>query len=232
MKEIRAGRAPRKAVAPERIPSDSLYKLDVDDPIWQDVGLGDDEDTNRDPPPWLCDDDVRSGIRAMLQLERTEEEDVILKKERRSMRIWFIEEWKILNAAMGDAGTCFFDGATLRPLIVCTLDGEEDRYQFYLRRERLVRLCATWRKYIPDAEGDAAWGPTEEELVACLIQRRTSARGEDGFDAGHDTDNGEELEDFETLDALDNADVYCELYNRMDGDSTDDGSTDDGSESD
>ncbi|KAJ7604320.1 hypothetical protein DFH06DRAFT_1021208, partial [Mycena polygramma] len=100
---IKKGRAPRGAIAPERIAKEGLYKLDVDDAIWQDVGLGDDDDSV-EPPPWLSDDHVRSGIRAVLELERTEEEDVILRKERRSMRSWFIEEWTILNGAMEDTG--------------------------------------------------------------------------------------------------------------------------------
>ncbi|KAJ7605716.1 hypothetical protein DFH06DRAFT_947610, partial [Mycena polygramma] len=149
--EIKKGRAPRGAIAPERIAKEGLYKLDVDDAIWQDVGLGDDDDSV-EPPPWLSDDHVRSGIRAVLELERTEEEDVILRKERRSMRSWFIEEWTILNGAMED--TADFS----------TIDTDAERYQLYLRRERLLRLCATWRKHIRDEQGDAPWGPSEDEL--------------------------------------------------------------------
>ena len=35
--------APSSAIAPEPIKSDGLFKLDVDDSIWQDVGLGDED---------------------------------------------------------------------------------------------------------------------------------------------------------------------------------------------
>jgi hypothetical protein len=87
-----------------------------------------------------------------------------------------------------------------------------------------VHRCATWRRYIPDVEGDESWGPTEEELVQCLIQRRTAGRGEDGFE--EDNGGDDDLEDFETLDALDNADVYHTVYDEMDGENTDYRSTD------
>ncbi|KAJ7697062.1 hypothetical protein B0H14DRAFT_2418321 [Mycena olivaceomarginata] len=43
--EIRGRRAPARTIPPERIDMRTLYALDVDDSIWQDVGLEDDEDT-------------------------------------------------------------------------------------------------------------------------------------------------------------------------------------------
>ena len=41
---IKRNQAPQSAVAPEQIKSDGLFKLDVDDDIWQDVGLQDADD--------------------------------------------------------------------------------------------------------------------------------------------------------------------------------------------
>ena len=41
---VKQGRAPPSAMVPDPIKNDGLFKLDVDDSIWQDVGLGDDED--------------------------------------------------------------------------------------------------------------------------------------------------------------------------------------------
>ena len=38
---VKQHRAPPLAVPPEPIKSDGLFKLDVDDDIWQDVGLED-----------------------------------------------------------------------------------------------------------------------------------------------------------------------------------------------
>ncbi|KAJ7071718.1 hypothetical protein B0H15DRAFT_793422, partial [Mycena belliarum] len=57
---IKTKKAPRGAVAPTPVPSTGIYKLDIDDEIWQDLGLTEEEGV---PPLWLSDDSVRSGIR-------------------------------------------------------------------------------------------------------------------------------------------------------------------------
>ncbi|KAJ7809346.1 hypothetical protein B0H14DRAFT_2867323 [Mycena olivaceomarginata] len=195
--EIREHRAPARTIPPERIDMRTLYALDVDDAIWQDVGLEDDEDRGV-PPLWLSDDLVRSGIRAMLQIERADEEDAMLRKEARGLRIWFIEEWEVLNLAMENTAN------------------EPDRYQFYLRRERLVRLCATWRKHLPaDTPQDAPWGPSEAELIQCMIDEHAAARGEDRYFEGDD-ESDREVEDFEMLDAMENAEAYRGTYDSSD----------------
>ncbi|KAJ7868928.1 hypothetical protein B0H14DRAFT_2728412 [Mycena olivaceomarginata] len=195
--EIREHRAPARTIPPERIDMRTLYALDVDDAIWQDVGLEDDEDRGV-PPLWLSDDLVRSGIRAMLQIERADEEDAMLRKEARGLRIWFIEEWGVLNLAMENTAN------------------EPDRYQFYLRRERLVRLCATWRKHLPaDTPQDAPWGPSEAELIQCMIDEHAAARGEDRYFEG-DNESDREVEDFEMLDAMENAEAYRGTYDSSD----------------
>ncbi|KAF7353564.1 hypothetical protein MSAN_01546700 [Mycena sanguinolenta] len=159
--------APRGAIAPDRIDPKKVYALDVDDSIWQDVGLEDDDD--RAEPP----------------LDRADEEDAMLAKERRSMRAWFIEEWDVVNMAMADAAN------------------EQDRYQFHLRRERLVWLCATWQAFIHDEPGDAPWGPSRQELDDAKAEARTAGRGEDKYF---------EDEDCEVVDAMENADVYRGTY--------------------
>jgi len=76
--------------------------LDVDDAIWQDVGLND--DVSEEPPLWLCDAKVQSGILAMLDLDRCEEEELRLQHERRAMQDWFLEEWEIVNVAYENTG--------------------------------------------------------------------------------------------------------------------------------
>jgi hypothetical protein len=43
-----------------------LFKLDVDDDIWQDVGLGD--SIGGLPPAWLADEKVCLGIKSLLEL--------------------------------------------------------------------------------------------------------------------------------------------------------------------
>ena len=41
---VKQHRTPPSAIVPEPIKNDGLFKLDVDDTIWQDAGLGDEED--------------------------------------------------------------------------------------------------------------------------------------------------------------------------------------------
>ncbi|KAJ7149089.1 hypothetical protein C8R43DRAFT_1128849 [Mycena crocata] len=74
--EIREKRAPPNAIAPKRIDPKTLFKLEK-------------------PPPWLSSETVRSGINAMLEVDRADEEDRILLKEARSMRVWFSEDWRV-----------------------------------------------------------------------------------------------------------------------------------------
>ncbi|KAJ7472816.1 hypothetical protein FB451DRAFT_1175525 [Mycena latifolia] len=200
--EIRKGRALARAIAPERIETKALCALDVDDAIWQDAGLQEDEEV--EVPLWLSSDTVHSSIRAMLELDRANEEDKILAKERQALRAWFAEEWTIVNVAMDRA------------------ENEESRYQLFFRRERLLRLCVTWRRFLPaEAAGDTPWGPSEEELLGVIIDSGKAGRGEDGYQAA-DGDSEEELEDFDTLDALGTADVYRNAYSggRADNDTS------------
>ncbi|KAF8157559.1 hypothetical protein K438DRAFT_2026150 [Mycena galopus ATCC 62051] len=75
-KLIRARKAPIGARVPLIIPPGGLWQLDVDDAIFEDVGLDDDDDHYNDEPPlWLCDEKVRAGIKALLELDRAEEEE-------------------------------------------------------------------------------------------------------------------------------------------------------------
>ena len=59
---------------PIHIDMEHLFSLDVDDDIWQDIGLTE-TDNSGDPPLWLCDENVRDGIRAMLEQDRCLEEE-------------------------------------------------------------------------------------------------------------------------------------------------------------
>ncbi|KAJ7713201.1 hypothetical protein DFH07DRAFT_974803 [Mycena maculata] len=122
---IRDRKAPRGAIAPRPISSKELWQLDVDDGIWQDVGLEDDDDecsgrSAGEPPLWLSDEKVRSGIKTMLELDRCDEEDLCLKKERCALQVWFAEEWIVVNRAIQDEGC------------------DADQYQLELLRDNLV----------------------------------------------------------------------------------------------
>jgi hypothetical protein len=94
-KLVQACQAPSNAVAPEVIPMDRLFDLDVDDSIWQDVGLDETNDA-AEPPLWLCNEKVRSGIRAVVVRDRCDEEIRRVLLEQRALHEWFEEEWKVV----------------------------------------------------------------------------------------------------------------------------------------
>ncbi|KDR70633.1 hypothetical protein GALMADRAFT_144532 [Galerina marginata CBS 339.88] len=119
---IEAKRAPRGVVAPLVIDTNKLFEIDVDDDIWQDVGLTDDQDDHDTIPGWLGNDDIRSGIKAQLELDRCIEEESRLKKERTAMQQWFIEEWQIMELAYNSS------------------EGIEMVYQLQLHKEYLLQL--------------------------------------------------------------------------------------------
>ncbi|KAG1808784.1 hypothetical protein EV424DRAFT_1328684, partial [Suillus variegatus] len=52
--------APPSAIPPHPIAHEGIFLLDVDDEIWQDIGLNDD---GMHLPAWLLDEATRSGIR-------------------------------------------------------------------------------------------------------------------------------------------------------------------------
>ncbi|KAJ7059947.1 hypothetical protein C8F01DRAFT_989075 [Mycena amicta] len=93
----------RDMVPPRPIEPGKLWTLDVDDEIWEDIGL-DDEEFGDVVPDWLGNEGVRLGIRAMLVLDRCDEEDVRLKKERIALQVWFAEEWQLIILALGKEG--------------------------------------------------------------------------------------------------------------------------------
>lgn len=99
---VASGKAPQGSAAPQPIQRDGLFKLDVDDDIWQDVGLDDEYDGK--VPGWLGDEGVRSGIRALLQHDRCCEEELRLRKERCNLQQWFMEEWDCVKAARTATG--------------------------------------------------------------------------------------------------------------------------------
>ena len=83
---IHEGKVPNAAVPPpQSIDMDQLFNLDVDDEIWQDIGLEEMDSTN--PPHWMSEDAVRDGIKAMLELDRCKEEGERLVHECRALQI-------------------------------------------------------------------------------------------------------------------------------------------------
>jgi len=79
----------------------------VDDEIWQDIGLND--ALEGEMPGWLGNDDIRQGIKSLLELDRCEEEEKRLCKEHQAMQEWMVEEWQCLCEAIRTCGMykCF-----------------------------------------------------------------------------------------------------------------------------
>ncbi|EIN03646.1 hypothetical protein PUNSTDRAFT_35949, partial [Punctularia strigosozonata HHB-11173 SS5] len=148
---IRRGLAPPGAVAPTPLKASQLWTLDVDDPIWHDTGLVDEADDGKAIPRWLADENVRKGIRAMLEVDRCEEELVRLRKERTTLQEWLQDEWAALQGALVDHAT-----------------NVGIRHQLHMYREELLRLAVTWRRRCGDMEGirnwEPSWGPTDDEM--------------------------------------------------------------------
>jgi hypothetical protein len=94
---IRERKAPLGAIAPQHLSKDGLFKLDVDDDIWQDIGL---DDVEGPIPHWLGDENVRMAIKNLLELDRCQEEEVRLRMERCAMQEWMMEEWTCLDATI------------------------------------------------------------------------------------------------------------------------------------
>jgi hypothetical protein len=90
-------KAPPNAVVPKPLDLKTLYSVDIDDGLWQDIGLEEGEDSPA--PSWLEDDSTQKGIKAWLNLKRSMEEKERLRRERMNMQVWVMEEWQRVNRA-------------------------------------------------------------------------------------------------------------------------------------
>jgi hypothetical protein len=100
---VRQGHVKRNVALPLPINVQKLFLLDVDDEIWQDAGLDDDDDDGT-VALWLEDSQTRDGIKYLLTLDRCLEEEVRLRKERTSLQEWMREEWSTLQRAYNLTG--------------------------------------------------------------------------------------------------------------------------------
>ncbi|KAJ7615590.1 hypothetical protein DFH06DRAFT_1145826 [Mycena polygramma] len=198
---IKNHKAPRNALPPEPIAPKSVWGLDVDDEIWQDIGLDDAYD-EQEPPLWLKSEAVRDGIKAMLQLDRCLEEEPRLFHECRALRYWLSEEWDAValakDVAREDEGNAGLE------------------HQLALRQQELCQLCATWESAmcpIPfKKEGLPAWGPSDAELLAVRIEdvvAKTGTRGEEEDDEVDSDDDDDDLP-IDEIEAFQRAEVYAE----------------------
>ncbi|KAG6904344.1 hypothetical protein DXG01_010823, partial [Tephrocybe rancida] len=67
------GKAPHGAICPKQLELKGIFDLDVDDMIWEDIRL--EEGMPAALPPWLADEDMCAGIKALLEHDRCIEEE-------------------------------------------------------------------------------------------------------------------------------------------------------------
>ncbi|KAF9507058.1 hypothetical protein BS47DRAFT_1423787, partial [Hydnum rufescens UP504] len=87
------------AILPPAIVLKTLFKLDVDDDTWHDVGLEDLEEFGGVLPPWLSDDTVRAGIRFNQEVLNCKGELARCHTECAAMQTWFEEEYEATSFA-------------------------------------------------------------------------------------------------------------------------------------
>lgn len=89
----------KDTIIPEKVDPNKLFKLDILDTIWNDIGL---DDAGVHPDRWQSDEKVRAGILAMLELDRCKEEKERLRLEIQALRQWAEEEAAVMARAMGN----------------------------------------------------------------------------------------------------------------------------------
>ncbi|KAF7969128.1 hypothetical protein HWV62_28246 [Athelia sp. TMB] len=131
---VRSKKAPAGAVCLQPIPDGGLWKLNIDDAIWQDIGL--DDAATHAPAPWLKDEDTRKGIRHMLDWDRIVEEERRILCECIALQQFAREEWH------------------------ASTDNVDLLYKLEHRGRELCRVCFLWRVSTEDIPGgDDQWGP-------------------------------------------------------------------------
>ncbi|KAG2106897.1 hypothetical protein BD769DRAFT_1630671 [Suillus cothurnatus] len=162
---IRQWRAPPSAIPPHLIARDGIFLLDVDDEIWQDIGLNDE---GMHPPAWLSDEATRSGIHLQLELDRCIEEETRLRRERSVMQEWMLAEWEAVQTVLRDPAN---------DLVM--------PFHLKARTEELLCICVIWRnkvREIPCACPVESWGPTNEDLLRAARDQVQSSFFQDDDD--------------------------------------------------
>ena len=200
---------------PQPVKTKGLFDLDVDDEIWQEIGLDVDED--RSIPAWLGNQDVRDGIKLRLELDRCQEEEMRLRRERTAMQEWAREEWACLAIAetkcgASAAGFMVWDLYSHRTALVTDADV---LFLLQLRKVDLVQLCSVWQTDTRPVPADKvlgpSWGPTQEELhdaATCAVTGSWDAPVSSSGSSESDGDSDGDDSDFDTdlLDAVEFAD--------------------------
>ncbi|KAJ7053123.1 hypothetical protein C8F01DRAFT_1330923 [Mycena amicta] len=151
VKLIAQKKVPNNTRAPERLREDHIFELDIDDSIWLDIGLAEDEG---DIPEALLDAELRTLIRALLQKQRAEEELHRLRREHGHLRAYLASEWEAIQITIS----------------ACT----DDTLLYHLRRERrrLLEMHVTWQESlgaVPFPPNAPPIGPTQGQLTQARV---------------------------------------------------------------
>ncbi|OJA10545.1 hypothetical protein AZE42_11907, partial [Rhizopogon vesiculosus] len=192
---IHQGKAPRNALPPLPIAREGLFQLDIDDEVWQDIGL---DDPNNLPPGWLANDGVWQGIKYMLDLDRCEEEAACVMRERCTLQEWMEEEW-------------------MRVECVKEQFNRDEDMLFVLDQHAtmLAEMCVTWQEKVHGIPClwpmPQEWGPLPEKLTAAASHHHDSvANGslalvvdDEDYEDLSDGDDGELLDTIEDIALID-----------------------------
>lgn len=164
--------APLGAVVPEQIPAGGLWALDVDDSIWQDIGLQD--DSNPTPPLWLKDEKVCTGIQNIPDLDRCLEEESRLQKERCSLQELVRRQWAVLCKVLVLTGV--FPSYVSIPPLMTTTDNPDMAYHINREVKDFTCLCFLWRQdcHNVPCHFNEYWGPPEDEMMISAALKVTS----------------------------------------------------------
>ncbi|KAG6905337.1 hypothetical protein DXG01_003358 [Tephrocybe rancida] len=92
-------KAPCGTICPKQLELKGIFDLNVDDTIWEDIGL--EEGMPAAPPPWLADEDMHAGIKALLECDHCIEEELSVHSldfgEITALPDWGPSEEDILN---------------------------------------------------------------------------------------------------------------------------------------
>ncbi|EIW73772.1 hypothetical protein CONPUDRAFT_68424, partial [Coniophora puteana RWD-64-598 SS2] len=89
-------------VLPLKIDCDGIFALDVDDNIWDDVGL---DESSTNAARWMSDSNIRIGIRHVLTFDRCEEEKARVRAERTRLQEWSRGTWDALVNVTNNQGS-------------------------------------------------------------------------------------------------------------------------------
>ncbi|KAF8436868.1 hypothetical protein L210DRAFT_961007 [Boletus edulis BED1] len=181
-------RAPQGVISPLKIFKERLWSLDVDDGIWQDVGLEDAKETHA-IPNWLGNDETRQGIQAMLEFNCCVERERRLKREQSAMQCWMKREWDAILKALADT------------------EDEALQNQLELHKRKLLELCVIWQRGvedIPHLSTNMSWGPSMLDIAAVRLNILQELVDEDNSSSVGSNFTHEDSEDAEVLDLIEN----------------------------